>query len=121
LLIVDAISPDVPVSADQSSESLPIVDAGECRGEASDLERLGWAVPCPSIFDAGVPTLSCSGLPVRIYEALCGQRQTLRWDWVTHGMICFYEQGSLVGLQMWNDTLAFLRGYLLLNTGRFGG
>jgi hypothetical protein len=108
LLIVDAISPDVPVSADQSSDSLPIGDAGECKGESGDLENLYFVEPCPSTVDAGVATLSCYGYPgARIYEALCGQRQSLRWHWPSHAITCFYEQGSLAGLQMWNDTLAF--------------
>ena len=102
---------DVPRSADQGSESLPIGDAGECKGDAGDLEHLYFVEPCPSTVDAGVPTLSCSGyVGAQIYEALCGERQTLRWQWGSHGMTCFYQQGSLVGLEMRNDTPAFCGG-----------
>jgi hypothetical protein len=101
---------DVLVSADVPSESSPTVDAGPCTGEISDLDHLGWIGPCPSLVDAGVPTLSCQGPGVGIYGAVCGQRQTLSWGWGTHGMTCFYEQGVLVGLTMSNDTLGFCAG-----------
>jgi hypothetical protein len=102
---------DVPGSADQGSESLPIGDAGECKGDAGDLEHLYFVEPCPSTVNAGVPTVSCYGyVGAQIYQALCGQRQTLRWNWGTHVMTCFYEQGSLVGLEMSNDTPSFCGG-----------
>jgi len=50
-------APDVPAVADQSGESLLVGDAGECKGDAGDLEHLYFVEPCPSTVDAKVPTL----------------------------------------------------------------
>lgn len=107
---IDSVTIDAPgiLVFDGSRESPQMVDAGACKGEVGNLSVLGWVEPCPSLVDAGVPTLSCHGyVGARISEALCNQRQTLSWEWGTHGMTCFYEQGALAGLKMWNDTLAF--------------
>jgi hypothetical protein len=105
-----AAAADAPVGVDLTSDSPPIVDAGPCKGEVSDLDRLGWIEPCPSLVDGGVPVLYCQTPGIGIFGAECGQRRTLSWDFGTHGMTCFYEQGVLVGLTMWNDTPAFCAG-----------
>jgi len=98
---------DAPNAVDVASDSPLVVDAGPCKGESGDLYSLGWIEPCPSLVDGGVPILYCQSPGVGVFGALCGQRRTLRWDFGTHGMTCFYEQGVLVGLTMWNDTPAF--------------
>ena len=95
--------PDLDAGRDES----PSVDASVCKGEDADLYRRGWIEPCPSLVDAGVPVLYCQTPGIGVFEARCGQRQTLRWDWGSHSMTCFYEQGVLVGLTMTNDIPSF--------------
>ena len=99
-------SPPGDLDAGQDA-SFPVLDAGVCKGEEGDLYRQGWIEPCPSLVDAGVPALFCQSPGIGVFGAQCGQRQTLRWDWGSHSMTCFYEQGVLVGLRMVNDTPAF--------------
>jgi hypothetical protein len=87
-----------------------IFDAGECRGEPSELASLGWEGPCPSLVDAGVPSLSCIDRTpgLKVYWAACDQGETLHFSFGgTHSQVCFYERGALVGLKMQNDTPAF--------------
>jgi hypothetical protein len=93
--------------ADTIPDDVRAGDAGACTGEVGDLYRLGWIQPCPSLVDAGVPVLFCQSPGIGVFGAQCGQRQTLRWDWGSHSMTCFYEQGVLVGLRMANDTPSF--------------
>jgi hypothetical protein len=92
---------------DTPHDDAAVMDAGACRGDEADLYTRGWIGPCPSLVDAEVPVLYCQSPGIGVFEAECGPRRTLRWDWGTHAMTCFYEQGTLVGLLMTNDTPAF--------------
>ena len=102
-----AATVDAPIGVDLTNDSPLVVDAGACKGDVSDLDRLGWIGPCPSLVDGGVPALFCQSPGIGVFGASCGQRRTLRFDWGSHGMTCFYDQGVLVGLTMANDTPAF--------------
>ena len=85
------------------------VDARGCRGAHSELATSGWVQPCSSLVDAGVPSLACAGRSpgLRVFTSFCGQREVVVWSWGTHAQTCFYEQESLVGVQLQNDTPAF--------------
>jgi hypothetical protein len=99
---------DSAIAVDTAGPS--IIDAGQCRGEPSELASLGWEGPCPSLVDAGVPSLSCIDRTpgLKVYWAACDQGETLHFSFGgTHSQVCFYEHGSLVGLKMQNDTPAF--------------
>jgi hypothetical protein len=98
------VAVDVPVTPKDAA-----VDAGECRGDSTALATSGWSEPCPALVDAGVPSLTCAGRSpgLRVYTSFCEQREVLIWDWQTHAQTCFYEQGTLRGVKLTNDTPAF--------------
>jgi hypothetical protein len=79
-----------------------------CRPDGESLDSVYWVEPCPSSARAVAAALTCLGYAgARIYSGQCGQRQLVRWDWTSHGMACYYEGESLVGVKVRNDVVAF--------------
>jgi hypothetical protein len=109
----DASPPDVvaDISAVEASMvDAPVVDAGECRGENSELLTRGWIQPCASLVDAGVPKPTCIGQTpgLYLYQTACDQREIWHWSYGgSHSQECFYDHGTLVGARLQNDTPAF--------------
>ena len=107
--IIDAYPAIEASIADAPIIDAPVMNAGECRADVSELSRRWFNLPCPSAVDAGVPRPTCINQTpgVRLYRKTCDQRETWTWNWGSHLQECFYTGGTLVGVRLSNDTPAF--------------
>jgi hypothetical protein len=106
--LLDTTTIDASI-VDATKNDTSVVDARECRADVSELSTRGWIRPCSSLVDAGIPNPTCIGQTpgLRLFRTTCAQREIFLWSWGTHSQECFYDQGTLVGARLQNDTPSF--------------